>query len=331
MTTFADRCRGTIFGHAVADALGLGAEFMSKAEVKEKYPDGLTSLSQIIRDRHRSRWKLGAWTDDTDQMLCIFDSILEQQSVNVLDIAKRFHEWVRNDGMGVGNTVWSVVGSRYFLSAPHFAAQYVWESGERRSASNGGVMRTSILGLWRSDSLGEVRANAEKVCRITHYDPRCVGSCVAVSSAIALLVQGKMSIDEIFAFVQHETSDFSPEIAEYLDLAKAGTLEAFDLDEGLDPNEPDRLGFTLKALGAGFWALKHASSYREGVLQVIHEGGDADTNGAVAGALLGARDGFDAIPETWLRELLHREALDRRVDRLFSLVGTSPSLAKLET
>ena len=312
MTTFADRCRGTIFGHAVGDALGLGAEFMSKAEVEQNYPGGLTRLSQIVRDRHRSRWAVGDWTDDTDQMLCIFDSLLEQRNIDILDIARRIHDWVRNDGMGVGNTVWSVVGSRYFLSAPHFAAQYVWESSGRQAASNGAVMRTSILGLWRCDSLAEVRANAEKVCRITHYDPRCVGSCVAVSSAIALLVDKKMSIDEIFAFVKNDTSDLSPEIAEYLNLAEAGKLEALDLDQGLNPNEPDRLGFTLKALGAGFWALKHAPNFRDGVLQVIHEAGDADTNGAVAGALLGARDGFNAIPETWLSELLHREIVDQR-------------------
>ncbi len=45
-------------------------------------------------------------------------------------------------------------------------------------------------------------------------------------------------------------------------------------------------------------------------------GGDADTNAAVAGALLGARLGMNAIPDRWLNELEARKELIDVADAL---------------
>ena len=39
---------GTLFGQAIGDALGLGTEFMTKAEAREKYPDGLTEYRGVL-------------------------------------------------------------------------------------------------------------------------------------------------------------------------------------------------------------------------------------------------------------------------------------------
>ena len=53
-----------------------------------KYPNGLRHYKQIFQDRHRKRWKIGDWTDDTNMMLCIADAIMEDKGVNFLNIAK---------------------------------------------------------------------------------------------------------------------------------------------------------------------------------------------------------------------------------------------------
>jgi ADP-ribosylglycohydrolase len=52
-----NKIKGTIYGQVIGDALGLGAEFMSKASVKENYPKGLTDYDQIVQDYHRSKWE----------------------------------------------------------------------------------------------------------------------------------------------------------------------------------------------------------------------------------------------------------------------------------
>jgi ADP-ribosyl-[dinitrogen reductase] hydrolase len=66
--------------------------------------------------------------------------------------------------------------------------------------------------------------------------------------------------------------------------------------------------FAPATLGVGLTAYFSSESFEEGVVWAVNCGGDADTNGAVAGALLGARFGADAIPPRWL------DALERRAD-----------------
>ena len=52
-------------------------------------------------------------------------------------------------------------------------------------------MRTSILGTMEFHDLDKVLENTKNACMVTHADPRCIASCVAVTIAIALMLQGK--------------------------------------------------------------------------------------------------------------------------------------------
>lgn len=55
--TILERIKGTIYGQAIGDALGLGTEGMTDEEMASKYPNGITLYSDIFQDRHRRRWK----------------------------------------------------------------------------------------------------------------------------------------------------------------------------------------------------------------------------------------------------------------------------------
>ena len=44
--------------------------------------DGL-EFSDAVPDMHRSRWKHGDWTDDTDQMILIVDTIINKHKVTI--------------------------------------------------------------------------------------------------------------------------------------------------------------------------------------------------------------------------------------------------------
>jgi ADP-ribosylglycohydrolase len=55
--------------------------------------------------------------------------------------------------------------------------------------------------------------------------------------------------------------------------------------------------------------------------RVVSLGGDTDTNAAVAGALLGARDGVAGLPTGWLLRLRDREEIHHEAEDLVPLAG----------
>lgn len=158
--TIKERFFGTIFGQAVGDALGLSTEFMSKQEVDRFYPNGIEDYSQIVQDDHRRRWQRGDWTDDTDMMLCILDSFVACQKVDILDIARRFKEWMMNGGMGIGRHTYNVMALGDYISNPQKAAEIIWKMGKKKAAANGAVMRTSVVGLMKDNVANAAVAGA---------------------------------------------------------------------------------------------------------------------------------------------------------------------------
>lgn len=320
-----EQIKGVIYGQAVADALGLGTEGFTSDEVQTYYPNGFNSISEIVRDKHRSAWVSGDWTDDTDMMLCILDSLLKLQRVDLLDIACEFYQWASEGHPGIGFSTHQVLFSKYVANREFFqenfeenyylAAQQYWEDSGRKMAPNGGVMRTSILGIWEYPWRDRVKSNAAKVCQITHYDPRCVGSSVAVSLAISELLKGELELEDIITGIQTEVAEYHPELLDYFQRANQPDFAQLKL------GEPQAMGYTLKTMSAGFWALKYATSYQDGILKIVQAGGDADTNAAVAGALLGAKFGVQSIPQCWLNELAYKQQLETRIEQLLYLVN----------
>ena len=307
MERIIDRIKGTIYGQAIGDALGLGTEGMTDEDMAWKYPNGIKSYSDIFQDRHRKRWKIGDWTDDTDMMLCIANAVIKDKGVNLTSIARNFKEWADGEPMGIGETTYKVLSFRDYVDKPFDASKMLWEMSHQQSAANGGVMRTSIVGLFPK-AVEECAAN---ICRLTHYDPRCVGSCVIISMLIHSLVydEEKLSYHKMVDIAQK----YDTRIREYIDLSLNTDIRALELQDW------DSVGYTLKTLAAGLWAYWNAPSFEEGLLTVVRAGGDADTNAAVACAILGAKYGFCAIPQEYVDGLIYREQLEEVVSGIIEL------------
>ena len=303
-----DKLKGTIYGQAIGDALGLGTEGMTDEDMAWKYPNGITHYSDIFQDRHRKRWKIGDWTDDTDMMLCIANAVVKDKGVNLTSIARNFKDWAMGEPMGIGETTYKVLAFADYVEKPFEASKMIWEMGHRKGAANGGLMRTSVVGTFPKS----VEECATNICRLTHYDPRCVGSCVIVSWLIHNLIYANTGLS------YHEMIDiamkYDNRIVDFIDLSLS-----YDIND-LELQDEESVGYTLRCLAAALWTYRHAKSFEEGLLAVVRAGGDADTNAAVACAILGAKYGYESIPEEYKDGLIYRDQLDSVIEGLKCIV-----------
>ena len=107
---------------------------------------------------------------------------------------------------------------------------------------------------------------------------------------------------------------YDDRIAEFITLSQNQDIKTLDLQE------EESIGYTLKTLAAGLWAYWHAETFKDGLLAVANAGGDADTNAAVACALLGAKFGFNAIPSEYVDGLIYRDQLEEVIQGMMSVI-----------
>ena len=328
----ADRVRGTLFGAALGDAAGLAAEFLSKDETVDFY--GLEADFQpgreVFPDEHRMMWCAGDWTDDTDQQILMMQSLLKSKGrADPCDFAMRLSAW-RNTGFkelgdqsaaGLGQTTKAVLNDPDFLSAPHDVAA----KHSAKIPSNGGVMRTAMAGIpnfWDEDA---VATAADSLCRTTHAEPRCIASCFVVSLCVSRLLRGEDTGKDIMESIIRPALVRASEQPGLTDEWKQEMLrhaEAKDLSD-LALDDRRTIGYTFKCLGAGLWALRQSDGpevFRSAINQLILAGGDADTNGTVAGALLGCRLGFSQLPKEWIAGMPYSSWLEAYVQKVLFML-----------
>lgn len=285
--------RGCLYGQAVGNALGILSEFMNKRELCRIFPEGIRYYKNDI----------GIWEDDdTNQMLCILEELVEKGEILPKSLAKRLLNWLETDGRGCGHLVYKTLMNCNFIEDPYNAAFESWDRMNRNAAPNGALMRTSVIGLMPD----KVVENSERACKVTHFDSRCVGSCVIATEIIHNLVwkDKVLSLNEIKSIARK----YDNRIEEWIDLAYQS-----DKISLLDLSEPNSIGYTLRTLAAALWCYFHAPDFESGLLAIVNEGGDADTNAAIACAILGAKFGYSSIPSYYIDNLYNKAIYDQKI------------------
>jgi ADP-ribosyl-[dinitrogen reductase] hydrolase len=297
----ADRVVGSCLGLALGDALGAPFEFLRGRNV----PDPLPALERPWLDLPP-----GSTTDDTAMARNLMRSLAARGGFDAADLAERHLQWWRTDPPDVGTITGRVLRRIHEGMDATEAARVVWqERGPEVSAGNGSVMYSAPLGLayaHRPDALLEV---APALSGLTHFDGRCKTAVLAVTLTTAGLVRGDYPEIAVRAAVDAVLEREGGEELEFL-VDAAGSKRQID--------GPDQ-GFCLFTAGIALQALLRGGDAETELRRVVALGGDTDTNAAVAGALLGARDGVDGLPSVWLRRLLDGEAIEAEARALVPL------------
>jgi ADP-ribosyl-[dinitrogen reductase] hydrolase len=299
-----ERVEGSALGLALGDALGAPFEFLRARNV----PDPIPAL-----ERPWLSEPPGSTTDDTAMARNLMRSLAAQGGFDPDDLLERHLEWFRSDPPDVGTLTGRVLRRIAAGEDASTAAQEIWnERGPEVSAGNGSVMYCAPLGLAyanRSDELGHL---APALSALTHVDGRCMTAVLAVTLGVAALVQGESAEDAARSALGAVDDLEGGEELEFL-------VEAVGGSRAIDG--PDQ-GFCLFTAGIAFQALLRTGDVETELRRVVSLGGDTDTNAAVAGALLGARDGANGLPAHWLERLRDAEAIRADAEALVPLAGT---------
>ncbi|MBR6707007.1 MAG: ADP-ribosylglycohydrolase family protein [Clostridia bacterium] len=332
---YLSRIRGSLIGGAVGDALGYPVEFMPWKGITREYgPEGIQSYC-INRMTGNA-----VITDDTQMTLFTANGILIGETHGRLKgiqgpIADYVHiayrEWQLTqehgaDVMNMDHRCWLFeIPTLHVPRAPGLTCLSALRSGKMGSTEKplnnskgcGGVMRVAPLGLhYRPETEDDRRfldKDGAEIAAITHGHPLGWLPAAVMTHMIGVGVYGdgrksiRAAADEAWETVRNiyggGVSDYNLDAMEKL-IVKAEKLSAA---EGNDVDQIRSIGEGWtgdEALAIALYCcLRYPDDFTRAITAAVNHSGDSDSTGAVAGNILGAFIGEEAIGEKWKADL----------------------------
>jgi ADP-ribosylglycohydrolase/fructose-1,6-bisphosphatase/inositol monophosphatase family enzyme len=310
------RAHGCLLGQVAGDSLGSLVEFQTPDAISRSYEHGVRTLA----DGGTFDTIAGQPTDDSELALMLARSTIAEGRYDVEAAARAYYYWYCSRPFDMGGTTAAALGAMreaagdclvetsikhtgtgFAETSPKNAgtglAEAARASARRESKANGSLMRISPLGVWGwARDPAEVAQCARQDSDLTHPNATCRDACAVYAVALAYAIGSGREPQDVYDFTVRWARDSS------LD---SDVLAALDAAASSPPPDFTRsMGFVLTALQNAFYRLLHGGSLEEGVVETVMAGGDTDTNAAIAGALLGAVHGREAVPLQWREAVL---------------------------
>ncbi len=293
-----DRSQGCIVGAATGDALGMPIEFLGEAEVKNHF-GRVEKFENPLASHPCKHLKAGQWTDDTQLLLLMAESLIENKGFEIYDFAGRLAAWGKNceedKNYNRYAELTNIKASRKLRKGldPH--------STGYRSPNPGSIVRSIPIGIWYYRDIDAVVRYSKESSSPTHNSTEAQDACLVVALACAYLLNGLSPEECIKSTLQYLSGK----------KLKKKLNQVIDMQD----DEPDKvksvIGISTKTsevAAFAFYAFLHAKeNFRDSLLTAVNVLGNTDTTGAVAGALSGAYNGLSKIPQDFTNGL---EAFD---------------------
>jgi ADP-ribosyl-[dinitrogen reductase] hydrolase len=264
------RARGAFLGLAIGDALGAPAEFLTRGEIAGKYG--------VLREMTGGGWlrlKPGQVTDDTEMSLCIARAITGAGQWSLKAVADNLAGWLKSKPVDVGDTCRRGIRN-YMLKGALETPPNEWDGG------NGAAMRMLPVALFTLGDPELLKTCTLQQAHLTHNHPLSDAASLHLGTLLHSALLGR-SLHQL----RRETEQF------------IGRFPAFHFE----PYRGLATGYVVDTMQTVFHCLLKARSFEGCVVDTVNQGGDADTTGAIAGALAGAYFGEEALPARWVRRL----------------------------
>jgi ADP-ribosyl-[dinitrogen reductase] hydrolase len=299
---------GCMVGAAIGDALGKQNEGLSRKDfLKKSY---IKDYGKAPAGCPGEKLRAGQYTDDTEQMILLAESLIECGRFDAGNFAKRIAQWGAN---ALADPVRKkLVGPSSSAAVSQLNSGASWKESGSGIPSCGSAMRAAPIGMYYCD-LDEVETNAALSSIPTH------NSSAAIAGAVAVAVGVRCSLDGIDC---HEIIKESCVRASKYDEALGKKIRySFELRD----EEPDKVFVKLgtsylvyETVPSAFYCFsRHFEDPEKAIIEAVNSGGDTDSIACITGALCGARHGIDAFPERLIMGLENRDIVENIAEMIF--------------
>lgn len=301
------RILGAVYGSAVGDALGAPAEFKQRSTCLAKWPNG---LREMVAGGATGGKDAGSYTDDTEMLLNIGRGIIDaHEAMEPHEYARYINarnlEWANSQPPDMGCLTSGVMSA--VRHGHHFYDAAWYHARQGRADANGAIMRNAIVFPFvRCAPHTKQMLVTEEICATTHASHQCRSAAAAM---ILLMTE-----------LCWTTSARKAIRSTYEELQLWGcnelVLKAFErVMNGYYKTaaEVPTSGWVIATFERALWCLWIGAGFEESLVTCVMMGDDADTAGAVCGALLGTFYGYDAIPKDWIVAVEASEAKYRPI------------------
>jgi ADP-ribosylglycohydrolase len=323
-----DKAKGCLFGLAIGDALAAPTEFLSVAEIIDRYGEkGPEAPSPKV-------------TDDTQMMLAVGEALLETtKPVNARSfeevLRRHFIKWYRSPENN------RAPGTSCMQACEAMRLGHDWvDATITNSKGCGANMRVAPVSLLSKDLPGMTERNRAAIAQfqaaLTHGHPTALAAADLTCAAIHDLAMGNDPVELLQRLRDYAVSQrhvyhaewlgrlwqrpgvLSPE--EYIEVGWEDCIQCLDrvetalinLKDGQDPCEETGEGWVAdEALATALLCfLLTPQNPVAAIRRAAVTCGDSDSIAAIAGALAGAHLGVEAWPIAWVERIEYRDRLE---------------------